>query len=60
LVRQTPQKKQIENTLLGWTNPNTLIDAYTGSGNELILAKLVDNGPVDEDSKEFSNWLQSK
>jgi len=26
----------------------------------LILAKLVDNGPVDEDSKEFSNWLQSK
>ena len=60
LVRQTPQKQQVGNTLLGWTNPKALIDAYTDFGNELILAKMVDDGSVDEDSEGFSKWLQSK
>lgn len=58
LVRQRPQKKQVGNTLLGWTNPEALIDAYTDFGNELILAKMVDDGPVDEDYEGFSKWLQ--
>ena len=58
LVRQIHQKKQVGNTLLGWTNPEALIDTYTDFGNELILAKIVDNQPVDNDSEEFSKWLQ--
>ena len=58
LVRQVPQNKQVGNTLLGWTQPELLIETYSDFGNELILAKLVDNESVDEDSEELSKWLQ--